>query len=442
MHLLRLFLVLVLVCVTITKPAQALTMLRDPDIEHALKQLAEPILQAAGLSPARTDIIVIDSNALNAFVVDRSTIFLHSGLILQMDNAAMLQSVIAHEAAHIANGHLMRRPLALRNARTAASLGMVLAGMAAVTTGQGDAAAAAALGMHTSALRVFMAHTRSEEYAADQSGMRYLASAGIDPQGAVQLMALFRGQEALSASRRDAYAQTHPLSSERFRVLERLAAGYADRARPQPEHDYWFARAKSKLSAFQRSPRWTLSRAGEFGHEDIKLMRQAIAHHRQSDLGRALPAIDGAIRLRPDDPFLHDLRGQILLESRRISDAVAAYSRAAQLAPQNALILGAYGRALLADGQVQQAAQVLERARERDGRDLRVLRDLAAAQAQLGNNGMASVLTAERHALAGRLNDAGIHARRASDLLPRGSPAWQRAQDVLSASERAAQNRR
>jgi predicted Zn-dependent protease len=442
MHLIRLLSVLLLVTLTLAHPARAVTLLRDPDIEHALKQLAEPILLAAGLSPARTDILVIDDRALNAFVVDRSTIFLHSGLIMRMENAAMLQSVIAHEAAHIANGHLMRRPIALRNARTAAGLGSVLAGMAAATTGRGDAAAAAALGMHSAALRVFMAHTRAEEFAADQSGMRYLANAGIDPQGAVQVMAIFRGQEALSVSRRDAYAQTHPLSSERFRVLERLAAGYADSARPQPEHDYWFARAKSKLSAFDRAPRWTLTRAGEFGHEDIKLMRQAIAYHRQSDLGRALPAIDGAISRRPNDAYLHDLRGQILLESRQIKPAVAAYARASNLAPQNALILGSYGRALLADGQVQRAAEILEQARARDGRDLRVLRDLAAAHARLGNNGMASVVTAERYALAGRLEDAGIHARRASDLLPRGSAAWQRAQDVLSAADRAAKNRR
>jgi predicted Zn-dependent protease len=140
---------------------------------------------------------------------------------------------------------------------------------------------------------------------------------------------------------------------------------------------------------------------------------------------------------RPDDPYLHELRGQILMESRQIKPAVAAYARATNLAPRNALILGSYGRALLADGQVQKAAQFLESARSRDGRDFRVLRDLAQAQARLGNNGMASVLTAERYAMAGRLKDAKIHAERASGLLPRGSAAWQRAQDVLHAAKAA-----
>ena len=428
MHLIRLLSIALILTLVAGAPVRALTLLRDPDIEYALKQLAAPVLKAAGLSPSRMDILIIDDRSLNAFVVDRSAIFIHSGLLLKMKNAEMLQAVLAHEAAHIANGHLVRRPIALRNARTAAGLGAVLAGAAVAVSGNGQAAAAAAAGASNTALRLLMVHTRAEENAADQSGMRYLAGAGINPQGMVQVMEIFRGQEALSVSRQDAYARTHPLSSDRYRVLQRLAAGYADRARKDPNADYWFARAKSKLSAFERSPKWTLNRAGEYGYKDVKLMRQAVAWHRQSNLRKSLPAIDGAISLRPKDPFLHELRGQILMESRQIKPAVAAYARSTNLAPNNPLILGAYGRALLADGQVKKATQVLEKARARDGRDARVLRDLAAAHAKQGNNGMASVLTAERYAMSGRMKDAGIHAQR----------PWQRAQDVLSASEAAA----
>lgn len=437
MQAVRFFTALLLFVTTLAAPARALSLLRDPDIEHGLKTLAAPLLRAAGLSAERVDILVIDAPSLNAFVVDANTIFLHSGLILRMDNPAMLQSVIAHEAAHIANGHLMRRPVNLRNARTAAALGTILAGVAGAATGSGEFAAGAAAGIQGAAMRSFFSHTRAEENAADTSGMRFMHTAGVDLSGAVQVMDLFRGQESLSLTRQDGYARTHPLSRDRFRRVRALAEAQAGKAKPDPEAEYWFARTKGKLSAFQRSPKWTLTRAGESCFNDVRLMREAVAHHRQSDLRRALPAIDGAIAQRPDDPFLHELRGQILMESRQTKPAVAAYARAANLAPRNALILGAYGRALLADGQVRKAAEFLESARARDGRDIRVLRDLAQAEAQMGNRGMASVLTAERYAMAGRLKDAKLHAERASDLLPRGSPAWQRAQDIIVAAETA-----
>ena len=42
-----------------------------------------------------------DDDHLNAFVIDRRHIFLHSGLILRSKTPEMLQSVIAHEAAHM-----------------------------------------------------------------------------------------------------------------------------------------------------------------------------------------------------------------------------------------------------------------------------------------------------------------------------------------------------
>jgi predicted Zn-dependent protease len=304
MQLIRLLAIALLISMTLAAPSRALTLLRDPDIEYALKQLAEPVLKAAGLSASGTDILVIDDRNLNAFVVDRNHIFVHSGLVLKMDNAAMLQAVLAHEAAHIANGHLVRRPINLRNARTAAGIGAALAAAAAVAAGSGEAAAGAALGAQTTAQRLFFAHTRAEENAADQSGIRYMAQAGIDPQGMVEVMDIFRGQEALSAARQDPYARTHPMSADRFRVVNRLAQAYAEKARDNQSADYWFARAKGKLSAFQRSPKWTLRRAGETGFRDVKLMREAVAHHRRSNPStRPSPAA-------PKTPFFTNSRAR------------------------------------------------------------------------------------------------------------------------------------
>lgn len=441
MHLVRFLMVAVLLLATLAAPARAATLLRDPDIEHALTQVAAPVLKAAGLGSTRVDILVVDDRTLNAFVVDQNHIFIHSGLLLKMQNAAMLQAVIAHEAAHITNGHLARRPVNLRNARTAAGIGAALAAAAAVASGRGEIAGLGALGAANTAQRMFFVHTRAEENAADQSGMRYLAAAGADPQGMVAVMDIFRGQEVLSAARQDPYARTHPLSRDRYRVLQRLAQGYTGQQREDRTAEYWFQRAKGKLSAFQRAPKWTLNRAGESGYADIKAMREAAAHHQRSDMARAVAAIDRALAARPGDPYYQELKGQILMESRQFQAAANAYAVAVKQAPKNALILGAYGRALLATGQTKAAIKYLQQSYDRDGRDPRVLRDMAQAYAQIGNTGMASLVTAERYAMQGRLSDAGIHAKRATDLLPRGSTGWRRAQDVLAAAERAAKEK-
>lgn len=428
-------LICALVGTVAARPAAALTLLRDADIEHGLTELAFPILRAAGLSGARVRVLVVDDPSFNAFVVDHRTIFLHAGLIQKIDSARMLQAVIAHEAAHIANGHIARRMANMQSARTAAGLGTALA-MIAAASGGGQAAFGLAAGSQSAAMRSFLSHTRAEEAAADRSAAGFLSYAGIDPRGLLELHHAFAGQELLSLSSQDPYMRGHPLTRDRIRAAEDYVAASGPAIPPDPLHDYWFARLRGKLSAFTRAPNWTLRRAHEETHPDIRLMREAVAYHRLNDLPRARAAIDAAIALRPEDAYYHDLKGQILMETRNWSGASEAYEKANELAPNEPLILAGLGRAQRAAGRPAAGLDSLEQARARDFRDARVLRDLALAYAQDGQPGMAALVTAERYALDGRLEDAGIHARRAVLQLPRGSPPWQRAQDVLSASEK------
>ena len=426
--------------VGLSTSAAAITLLRDADMEHGLKELATPVLKAAGLSPNRVKILVVNDGSLNAFVVSQDAIFLHSGLISKLTTPGQLQAVIAHEAAHIANGHLTRRLTNLKVARTAAGLGIALAA-AAAASGGGEAAAGLALGTSSSAQRLFLKHTRAEEASADLSAMRYLRSSGIALTGMLEVMQIFRGQEVLAERRQDPYVRSHPLSRDRVRAIQ-AQVSVTDAPPEDTRFAYWFARVKGKLTAFQRSPKWTQRRAGESGFAHVKAMRLAVSHHRQSQTKKALQFIDRAISLQPRDPFYQDLKGQILMESRNFQAATQSYARAAALAPRDGLILAGYGRSLLATGQTKAALDNLERARRIDYRDGIMLRDLATAYAKLGQRGMAALVTAERYALRGQLSTALIHAKRATDLLPTGSGPWQRAQDVLIAAERAAKSKR
>lgn len=420
--------------------AHAQILLRDAEIEYALRKLARPVLTAAGLNAGRIKILVIKDSSLNAFVIDNNHMFIHSGLILKLKTPEELQAVIAHEAAHIANGHISRRLANMGSAKTAAGLGILLCTIAAAASGNGKAGAGCALGAAGAAQRVFLSHTRGEEVSADQSGARYMARAGVDPQAMVDVLDIFRGQEALSASRRDPYALTHPLSRDRLRAVKGYAAAYAPQGKPDPNAAYWYARTRGKLGAFLRNSRWTQREAKKTGFADVAMMMRAVAFHRTPNAKKALREINALVAARPNDPYAHELKGQILLESRQPKAAAAAYAKAVSLAPNEALILAGYGRALLAQNtgpSIKKALQVLEKARARDPQDARMMRDLAVAYAKSGNNGMASLATAERYAIQGRLKDAGIHAKRAAGLLPRGSAGWNRAQDVLRAAKAA-----
>lgn len=325
-----------------TAQAASISLLRDPDIERGLNEVAAPVLRAAGLNAKRVRVLVVNNSSFNAFVINSQTIFIHYGLILKVDRPEMLQAVIAHEAAHITNGHIARRTQNLRSAQSAAGFGAALAVLAAAA-GAGEAAAGIALGTQASAVRGFLAHTRAEEASADRSAAGTLRRAGISPKGLVDLHRIFAGQEVLSAANQDPYMRSHPLSRDRIRAAEAYLASHGDTSKADPNAQYWFARLRGKLSAFTRSPKWTLRRVGEERYKDVRLMREAVAHHRRNNLNKALGAIDGALAVRPNDPYYNELKGQILMENRRWEAALGAYRRAASQAGRDPLILASLG---------------------------------------------------------------------------------------------------
>jgi predicted Zn-dependent protease len=416
--------------ITCAQLAQSAGLLRDSDIEAGLSRIAAPVLIAAGLSPVSTKVLVVDDDRLNAFVIDRHHIFLHSGLILRSTTPEMLQSVIAHEAAHIANGHIARRRQALLLSRNTANFGMALAVAVGAASDLGEAATGIALGVRGSATRKFLLHSRAEESSADQSALGYMVRSGINPMGMVETLDIFVGQENLVAGRQDPYVRSHPLTRDRMRSVATMAMAHDDLS-SDPNMVYWHARVIGKLSAFQRAPSWTLGRINDSLSEDIIHMRTAIAHAREGNLTSAIKSIDRAIALRPADPFYQDLKAELYMRNRAFSKSARSYKKAHDLRPKDAIILAGYGRALLAEGKFSRALDILEQARVRDFRNSALLRDLGVAYSKLGKHAIASLVSAERYSLQGRIKDAKIHANRAAAGLPLGSPAWQRAQDII-----------
>jgi len=425
---------LAIFCALNASAAQSISLLRDPDIEHGLQQLADPILRAASLNSESVKVWIINDMSLNAFVIDHKHIFLHAGLVLQLKSAAQLQSVIAHEAAHISNGHISRRLANARRAKMATSFG-VLVGAAAVAAGHTDAGLGLALGATGSVNRVLLAHNRIEESAADQSAVRFMELAKVDPTAMAEVFKLFIGQSTLSEDYQDPYTRSHPLNQDRIRTIHAYAAN-ATPHRPDAKQAYWFSRIQGKLSGFLRAPQWTMRRAT--GSSDVNRMRRAIAEHRSGRSSTAQQTIAQLVTDHPNDAFYRELQGQILLESLEFSAATKAYASAAKLAPSNALILGGYGRSLLAQNTKSsnaQALKILQKARNLDSRDARILRDIGTAYARNGQQGRAFLAIAERYALQGDMQNAAIQAKRAEDLLPRGSAARQKAQDILDTAK-------
>ncbi len=411
-------------------------LIRDAEIERTLKFVMQPLLKAAGSSSTRIKIYIVNDRAMNAFVAGGRNMFLNAGLIRRMKNVEMLQAVMAHELGHITGGHQSQRAAQAGAANTALALGLAL-GLAAAAAGGGVGVAA---GFTEAARRSQLGFNRTQEASADESSVRYMINAGINPQAGVDVLNLFRGQEVLNITRQDPYVQSHPLTTERLSRMKAYAQKYKDRPNTQVKGiNYWYARMVAKFNGFTGNPTYNLRRIKRSDKSEIATLARAINYHRLPNPKRALAEASRLTKMRPKDAYYHELRGQILLENGNARGAVGSYRTAARLAPKEALIIGGLGRAMLAKGSGasnNEALKALKNAYARDPLDGFMLRNLALAYARGGDNGMASVVTAERYALQSNFKQAEIHAKRAQRVLPRGTVGWLKADDILGAVTR------
>jgi predicted Zn-dependent protease len=413
--------------------AQTISLIRDAEIEETLRQISGPILDVAGLGRNSVRIYIVKDPQLNAFVAGGMNLFLNTGLIMRTEHAGQLAGVIAHEAGHIAGGHLSRVGGAQRRAAAEMILATVL-GVAAAAAGAPGLGTAIISGGQSYAQGGLMRFSRGQEQAADQAGVSYLEQTGVSATGLAEFFHVLENQNVLAVSRTSPYLQSHPLTRDRIRFVENQVAAEGGRFSELPAG--WalaHGRMVVKLQAFLLDPRDILER---YKTDDTLLGRyaRAIALYRLPDLPAALDAIDALLAEHPDDPYFHELKGQMLFENGRIAAAIPPYQRAVQLRPDAPLLRVGLAQVLIesgAPGANAEAMAQLEEAVGREPTNAGAWRLLGIAQGRNGLEGVSNLSLAEYALLIGKQEDARLYAHRAETKIQPSDPAWLRLQDVL-----------
>ncbi len=414
----------------VTARAAGMQIIRDDEIEDTLRTFARPIFEQAGLSPSTVRIIMIQDPTLNAFVAGGQNIFFHTGLLMQVKNPAELVGVIAHESGHIASGHLARSRIEADNLTAQAWLAQVLGFAVAIGAKSGEAAMAAASASQSIALRSMLRHSRIQEGAADQSGVRFLQDAGLPVEGFMTFMEQLASQELLPESQQSEYVRTHPISQDRVDFLRNIIATSPGHGQIPAGWDAKLARMQAKLEAYLLPDRALMKR----GNDTTGRYAQAIAWYRKGDIPKALTLADGIIADEPDNPYFYELKGEMLFENGKVTPALTAYAKAAELAPKAGLIAAAYGHALLEAGKLDQAVSQLQRALQIEPKQSMTHQFLAMAYGRQGKEGLSRLHLAERSLLQGKFKSARTEANLALNALPKTGASRQRALDILDAA--------
>lgn len=153
-----------------------------------------------------------DSETVNAFALPGGQVFITLGLLDKLSTEAQLAGVLGHEIGHVVERHSAQQ-------MAKGKLGQLLTVAVGVgASGEQDqgrkAAMVAAMVNQVTQLRF----SRHDESQADTNGLRYMAQAGYDPTGMLDVMRVL--QEVSRGDRQPEFLATHPLPETRLEAIQ------------------------------------------------------------------------------------------------------------------------------------------------------------------------------------------------------------------------------
>ena len=380
--------------------------------------------------------MLVRDRAINAFVSTGNRMFINTGLLQQAGSALEVVGTMAHETGHIVHGDISRVPEAMREALLQSLGSMLIAAAAGVAASNPGVGVGAMLGGTSMAQRHFMSFSRGQEENADESAVRYLDRLGWSSRGLLDLFKRLGQEEALMVDRQDPFLLSHPLTPERQIFVQEHVTNSRFTNAPLPNNlEAAFQMVKAKLDGFLEPTDKVFRQYASDPASPAMQYARAVALHRLGHEPEAMAAIDQLVATQPTNPWLLELKAQILFESGQSRASLGPYREAVRLAPDQPLIRQSFGHAMVETGDpalLRLAIDQLQVALRQDRLDDVTWHVLGVAWGRLGDLGEANLALAEEAMLANDIPNARRFAKRASEVLKEG-PSKLRALDISNA---------
>lgn len=276
----------------------------DPRVERYVNSVGQK-LAAVSDRKLPYEFKVLNSGVPNAWALPGGKIAINRGLLLEMQSEAELAAVLGHEIVHAAARHGaqgMTRGVLLQGgvmAATVASSGRRLGNLAQLSAG-------------VTAQLLNQRYGRDAERESDRFGITYMARAGYDPQGAVDLQQTFlnlskgqRRQDFISG-----LFASHPPSAERLATNRKIAASLPKGGEVGRE------RYQANISSLIRA---------KPAYDDYEKAKKAFA---DKNLPAARSLLRKAIASEPREGHFHSLLGDVESAGNNLSRARKHYADA------------------------------------------------------------------------------------------------------------------
>ena len=200
-----------------------LELVADEPMQERVRAIGQRLAAVCDRQELVYSFAVVKDEEVNAFSLPGGYVFLNEGLVKKTADDDELASVIAHEIAHVAARHAVKR----YESRMGYQL-VQLASLAAAR--RGSDLRGVGLAMQTASL----AYARQDELDADRLAVGYLTTAGFDPKAMLRFLERLHKLDQDKTTYlprgvvRPVYGRTHPFTSDRIRGVKEALFGVAD----------------------------------------------------------------------------------------------------------------------------------------------------------------------------------------------------------------------
>ncbi len=276
----------------------------DPSVNSYVNRVGQKLARLSAQPDLPYEFVVLNNDVPNAWALPGGKIAINRGLLVLLEDEAQLAAVLGHEVVHAAARHGAEQQ--------ATGLGLqVLAGAIQTQTNNQLYRQAATLGAGSFQAR----YGRENELEADKYGMNYMAAAGYDVNGAVELQKTF---VELSKGRKtdffSALFASHPPSQERVdKNLNRASR---------------FPQGVRNRQAFLKATRQLRKDEPAYNKHE-----EAIKAASKKNWKQALSLTNQAIRMQPKEARFQITKGRLLSREKKNQQALSAFTKALNLEP-------------------------------------------------------------------------------------------------------------
>jgi predicted Zn-dependent protease len=283
----------------------------DPGLTTYVQQVGKKLAAVSDRPNLPYEFVVLNNDVPNAWAMPGGKLAINRGLLVYLEDEAQLAAVLGHEIVHAAARHSAQQ----QTQNVLMGAGVLIAGVA-IAEKKPEYGILGMGAMAVGAQAWQAKYGRSHELESDEVGMKYMAKAGYDAQAAVELQEIF---VKLSEGRNSGFIEglfaSHPPSQSRVDANRKHAAQYPGGVRNKAQ----FQRAMAQVIKDKKA------------YENYQKAQKLASEKKYID---AMSYVDQSIKQQPKENLFWEMKGQLLMQQKKDSEAVVALDRAIQANPQ------------------------------------------------------------------------------------------------------------